>query len=247
MAKTTAERKRDQRAREKAKASGSVGEATVHDFWHRNISVANPDRIAELRERQDYVIDLLSVMSDTMAGKRPIEWEDDATVNDDAQEDVTKYGECMMETVLLEFWKHPNTYQMLMNSEKSSAATKAFVRFGIVSGLPSHRLHEWDTWYASQQPATNPTTINYTTLQCTNHQICHTFPVAVQKEIADDYKKLGKPYLCHNCRDVESQSRSQASPRVTARPLSVGLLQGRKPSIESDPDQIFDSWGRVKS
>jgi hypothetical protein len=241
-------RKRAQRERERA-AKGPVEELTVHVFWEKNREVANQDHIAELRERQERVFDLLSWMEEAINGTLPPETDELFVSVEEGSADlavfVKEHGECAMEVYLLEFWKSPNTFAALMQSEKVNAATKAFVRFGLVTGIPAYRLHEWDTWYASQQPSTNPQRAIYTTLQCVNHEVCRAHPVSVQQEILDGYQKLDKPFLCHNCIRREDSSRAQASPRITSH-LSAGLLSGVKSSIESDPDQIFDSWDRVK-
>jgi hypothetical protein len=234
MPKTAAERKRDQRARERA-AKGPVEELTVHGFWEKNREVANQDQIAELLERQDFVFAHLQAMDAAMTGSVSPDLLFPDEVDHDVKADVSEHGICEMEVCLLDFWKKPGTFQMLMAHQKMNAATRAFARYGLITAVPGHRLHVWNDWLAQKASApSQPRDSGYTSLQCLNHVECHAQPVAVQQEIADGYKRLGKPFECHNCLSREDRSSAQASPAFYRK------------VVKAPEDEIHDSFGRIK-
>jgi len=135
---------RARKDREKAKrhAEADARNETPHHYWSVNRSAANQTRIAELQERQEYVSNLLRTMSDAMTGAVSPDLLFLDEVDADVKTDVAEHGICEMEVYLLEFWKRPEMISELTLNE----ATKVFVKYGIVTAVPGHRLHAWQTW-----------------------------------------------------------------------------------------------------
>ena len=143
-AKNKAKKQRDQRAEEK-----EVRDATPEIFWKRNRDVANQTQIAALVERQQYVFALLDDIRTVIEDHAP-DTEFAADVEEEIKADVGEHGICQMEVVLLEFWKSPELFAELM---ERGDATSTFARYGLVTAVPGHRLHEWESWLRSRKTA----------------------------------------------------------------------------------------------
>jgi hypothetical protein len=196
--------RRKQRVEEK-----EILDATPDAFWQRNISVANQTRLAELLEQQERVFDQLHWMDAQVNGTYDVD-PNDATVYVGVEEgaadvaaDVATNGICQMEVLLVEFWRTPAVFAQLTQREN---ATATFARLGIITAIPDHRLHAWQTWLASRRPNESQSS-GWTTLQCA----CGERPSAVPKEIAERYQQLQKVFLCERCIAGEKNSRSQAT------------------------------------
>lgn len=213
-----------------------AGDETPETFWKRNREVANQTQIAALLERQERVFDLLHWMEAQVNGTYDVDPNDETAYvgleegTADVAADVTEHGAVPVETILLEFWKRPDTFAMLT---QRGDGTNIFVRYGIVTGLPGHRLHEWEQWVASRKPMHPSTGNGYTTLRCVNSATCGALPIAVSQAIADEYRENNIPYRCHVC---------------IARERSGNAAIGKALAVEyKQPEStIFDSWGRVK-
>jgi hypothetical protein len=207
-------RARKDRAKAKLKAESDAVNQTPDRFWEKNRSVANQTKIVALLDRQDYVLDLVQVISETIAGDVDL----DQPFADLVAADVAEHGICETEAYLLEFWKDPDKFAMLC---QRGDATSSLVRYGIVAGIPGHKLYEFQTWMKSK-PAT-PQLLNfyvspYTTLQCS----CGSLPSAVSQSIADTYREKNIPYRCHECILKERASRAPVIPNVRREALPFG-------------------------
>jgi hypothetical protein len=147
-------RNRKDRAKAKLKTEKEVRDATPEAFWTRNRDVSNQARIAELQERQERVFDLLHWMQAQVKGTYNAD-PNDETVYVGLEEgaanvaaDVAAHGICEMEVILLGFWREPE----LLAELKLNEATQAFCRYGLITGIPGHKLHEWKTWLQRKNP-----------------------------------------------------------------------------------------------
>jgi len=225
-----AARKKQERDAARVKKEALKADSTPNVFWTLNRSTSNHTRIVELWERQDYVFALLADMESAMGGNHG---EDEElfvkSVQDEVDADFTQFGTVAIEVGLLEFWKYPNLFANLMAT--GNEATKHFLRYGIISAIPSHKLHQWQTWLSKRNSVPQQQhTSGYTALACSNPN-CPTpyLKDAVKLETALAYN--GK-YLCDRCRSAELSARAQASPLI------------RRPA---GPEDVFDSWGRIKN
>jgi hypothetical protein len=148
----------------------------------------------------------------------------------DVAADVGEHGICEMEVYLLKFWQDPNIFAMLT---QRGNATSIFVRYGIVVGVPGHRLHEWEQWLQSRKPTNPQPTSGYTTLRCVNSPTCGALPVAAPQSIADGYREKSIPYKCHECLGKE-----RSGVAAVGKALAVEYKQPES--------TIFDSRGRIK-
>jgi hypothetical protein len=150
---------------------------------------------------------------------------------------VRGYGICQMEVIWLDFWKQGNVdYHELLNAQGSKAnghlakmyeqtnifqmltenegPTEKFVRYGIIVGIPGHKLFEFEQFLATQKaketatsPAPAPSESGWTTLSCK----CGSLPEAAPVSISEAYKAQGKAYQCYRCRAAENTSREQST------------------------------------
>jgi hypothetical protein len=136
---------------------------TPHTFWKRSIDSADQDKIAALREREDTVSNHLLMMDNAMAG-RDSEYISVDGVDDDVKADVAEFGFCGTEIAVLEYWKHPSTFKTL---QRRGDATSTLAKYGIITTIPSIRLHEWETWRASTKAnPQQPTPMYASPLKC---------------------------------------------------------------------------------
>jgi hypothetical protein len=225
--------KRRQRIKQaKIAAQAVLDNQTLEEFWRKNRTVANQTHIAELQEREEYVLALLDDMELAMEGSHN---EDDElwleSVREEVEADVKQFGAVAIETGLLGFHRDPNTFAMLMG--KVNSATQTFIRFGIITGIPGHRLHQWQEHLKVLANPAQPAGNGYVMLQCACKTPITSFE-AVPISIAELYEKAGKRWLCTRCRAAEQNARAQASTTIELR----------KPT---GPSTIFDSWGRIKT
>jgi hypothetical protein len=209
-------RKANQRRREAI--AKKTNDETVESFWQRNREVGNQRQIAEVLERQEYVFALLDDVRAVTEG-RAFDDEFASDVEQEILEDVAEHGICEMEVMLLEFWCNPSVFAQLTQRDD---ATATFVRYGVVAGIPGHRLHEWQTWLASKNQNQPSSGNGYPTLRCVNFLTCGAFPEAVPQSIAGGYSEKKIPYQCHACLGNEQKSRSLASPNVRKEALPYG-------------------------
>jgi hypothetical protein len=242
-------RQQKRRARKKAEASGL--EEDPDAFWECHIAKADPVKIAAWREQQDYVFELLFDMQLVMDG-RASDPKFIALVVEDIESDVAEHGICQMEVYLLEFWKNKNTFADLVRRTPSQASrelsekidketaagtyldkwkgddpTSIFVRFGLVTAIPGHRLHGWREWLASQKPqAPEPLSpkVEWGVLQCA----CGSLPTAAPVSIINNYREKQIQYRCGQCLRADA-------------PWKEALKTEQSPE-----SQIFDGYGRVK-
>jgi hypothetical protein len=213
-------RQQAKRARDKA-ARNPDGDSTPRAFWKRNREVGNQTQIAGLLERQEYILDLVQVIAETIAGDVDL----DQPFADLVAAHVTAHGTCETEVILLEFWRDQEMLAELALNEP----TKNFARYGLITAMPSQRLYEFQTWVQSRKPA-NPQPLNlYTSLQCA----CGSLPSAVSQAIADGYREKNILYRCHECIRKERSSNAAVGKALAAE-------------YKQPESTIFDSWGRIK-
>lgn len=209
-------RKRDQRAEEKQ----SEGCGSPEEFWAKNIEVAKPDQIAKMRKREQEVFGILHDMELVMNGQLPDE-QFAADVEAEVTQDVAAHGTVGVEVSLLEFWSNPNIFAQLMSR---GGPTADFVRYGLVTAIPDHRLHEWQSWLASRKSATPVEKYEWAKMQCR----CGAPPSTVPKHIADGYREKGIPFKCGNCLRGEV-------------PFKAAPIEQKLPE-----NNLYDSVGRIK-
>ena len=223
-----AARKKQERDAARVKKEALKADSTPNVFWTLNRSTANQTRIRELEERQEYVFALLEDIRTVMESRSPDD-EFIADVEAEIKEDAAAHGTVAIEVGLLEFWKYPNLFAQLM--AQTGEATKHFLRYGIIAAIPSHKLHQWQTWLSKQNSVPQQHTSGYTSLVCFNP----TCPTPYLKDAAKLETALaynGK-YLCDRCRSAELSARAQAAP----------FLEKRRPAGLED---VFDQFGRFK-
>jgi hypothetical protein len=242
-------RKRDQRARDKVEQNAAkVAEEnlTPHEFWSRNRKGASDSYLSELESRQEDVFSHLHWMEKNITGEyndpasKSYCHPNDETVyvgltegTQDIAFDVNQFGVCDTEVYLLNFWVNPNIFSKL--TQRAKHATSIFMKYGVVTAIPSHRLHGWDSWLASQKPqfSTRILANGYTTLTCANSPACPSMPDSVPQKIADGYREKRIDYLCHVC-----ISRGRSGNAAIAKALAKEYNQPES--------SILDGWGKVK-
>lgn len=245
-------------AKQKRKAESDAVNQTPDRFWEKNRSAANQTKIEKYLEQQERVLDQLHWMETQVKGTGVPPSDIDYVSLEEGAADVTafvaEYGICQMEIIWLKFWLDAETregfiFELMSKSSKASDsflssqkgvdvfseitkhqdATAVFAKYGIVTAVPGHRLHAWQTWLRSRQ-APKPQPLNrYTSLQC----VCGSLPSAISQAIADTYREKNIPYRCHECIRKERSSNA-----AVGKALAVEYKQPES--------SIFDSWGRVK-
>ncbi len=216
-----ARRAKARQGREAAKAI-AAGE-TVQQFWTRTIGTAQPDHIAQLEERQSYVLDLCDDAELAMEGTHGEDgelWVE--SVREEVEGDIAEHGVVALELILLEFWRFPHLFARLM--AKANEPTRQFLRYGLVTAIPAHRLHQWQTWLASRKPAAQQLFSNFGSLKCSTPG-CTDLGTSVPASIVEAY--AGK-YLCSRCRTAEQPARQ--------------MVESRKEPANT----LYDGFGRFK-
>jgi hypothetical protein len=219
--KRNRERKRNQRAQEKqSKKARNAGAESLDAFWRVNRESAKQSDIDALLEREAEVLDLIYVMKQIVEGtyEQNVAEEDRvpvAAIIAEVQEEKAK-GVVAVEVGLLDFHLNANIFARLTQTKDQTAI---FVRYGIVTALPTHRLHEWEQWLESRKPKA-PSISHARTLTCLCGQ-----STSVSPEVARAYATSA--YKCQRCFDAEQKAKSHS-------------VEYRGPE-----SAILDSWGRV--
>jgi hypothetical protein len=218
-----AQTRRDKARTERAKAKLAQEGGSVFDFWALNRGTANQDHIAELQAREEVILGILDDMRVVMEDCAPDD-EFAADVEDEVSAYVGELGTVAIEVALLEFWRNPNIFARLM--AKTNEPTRQFLRYGVLSALPSFKVHQWQMWLASRKPAAPQPVSGHAWLKCVNYETCHDLGTSASQAIVDAHAKLGQPYKCWKCRAWEAPARAAV--------------------MYHSVDTIFDSFGRVK-
>jgi hypothetical protein len=201
--------RRKQKLREEYAEKKEADTFTPDVFWEKNRRSVDT---AALLERQNFVFALLDDIQTAMEGRAPI----GSTVEElsydveaEIREDVQEHGICGMEIMLLEFWKRPEMLQEMTLNQP----TKTFVTLGFVTGIPSHRLHAWQEYLASKKPPTPQPSNAYVKMACSSPTCGNaiTSTETVSEGVAADYARLGKPWLCTPCKNLELKSRAEST------------------------------------
>jgi hypothetical protein len=220
------ERLRGIARRAEKKVLDSMSEAEdIQQFWAESLKLADAQKLAEWRERQECVLDTMHWMESWMSGTynvSPSETEYYVGIeegDEDLRRDIAEHGVCGATPVLLvgKFWQDSALLAQLTNSERrvaggSGMPSAIFAKFGILTALPDLRVHQWEQFMARHRAATSPATPpppgnGYTTLRCK----CGSQPEAMQQSIADRYRELGQEFFCSRCRDLERKSRAEST------------------------------------
>jgi hypothetical protein len=146
------QRKRNQRARDKAEKETQVAISQADDiqaFWAESLKAVDPEKLSKWQAREEQVIAQLGAMRDAMEGRAPDEeFIDD--VDRDTNEMLHEFGEVAATPVLLcaKFWQDP---ELLAQLTKDENATAIFAKFGILVALPDLRVHQWTEFVNSRR------------------------------------------------------------------------------------------------
>jgi len=158
------ERLRGQQRRADAKVLDSMsGAETIQQFWAESLKLADAQKLAEWRERQECVFDTLHWMESWMDGTyniHPSETEYYVGIeegDEDLRRDIAEFGECGVTPILWigPFWQDPDLLAQLTSGDTPSAV---FAKFGILTALPDLKIHQWEQFMARHRAATTPAT-----------------------------------------------------------------------------------------
>jgi hypothetical protein len=151
------ERQRGIARRAEKKVLDSMSEAEdIQQFWAESLKLADAQKLAEWRERQECVLDTMHWMESWMSGTynvSPSETEYYVGIeegDEDLRRDIAEHGECGATPILWvgKFWQDPNLLAQLTSGETPSAI---FAKFGILTALPDLRVHQWEQFMAARR------------------------------------------------------------------------------------------------
>jgi len=223
-------RQREKEAQQKAVQAEAEKVTDVHSFWElqRRKAGITPDQLHQMIERQNEILDLAEVMREYLNGTDGTTPQDLEDTIDEVAEEVKAHGTAGTEIILTDFWK-PERKAFFDLLVSRGDATANFARTGVLSGLPSSVVHEFQQKFAQKPEAGTEAYDAYVTVQCTTRGCLNT--TSMKMSLATQYAQLGN-FRCGSCITKEQKAQAESPKTIFYKTVSEG--------------PIFDQYGRLR-
>jgi hypothetical protein len=134
---------RDKKKQEKQAEIATSNAETAHDFWAAQRQRLSTEEVERLMGRHNAILELAAVMREYVNGTDGTTAQDLADTIAEVKEEVEKNGVATMEVTLIEkFWLDKSFFDAVV---AGGGATATLIQYGLLTALPDHSYHTFQS------------------------------------------------------------------------------------------------------